>query len=64
MEAELPAEQRRYKGNCHCAYVILTEEGVPAFFKGFVANFWRGALTSIMLVVYREVTVHVLHINS
>ena len=62
MEANIQPHLRIYKGSFHCAYVILRQEGMGAFFKGFLANVYRGALTSVMLVIYREVTVHVLHI--
>jgi len=62
MEASMAQINRVYRGACHCAHVILTTEGCSAIFKGFLANVWRGALTSVMLVIYREVTVHVFHI--
>ena len=60
MEAEKPPTERLYRGAYHCFWHMLENEGAGGLFKGFVANLWRGAATAAVLVVYRELTRHVL----
>lgn len=56
MEASMEESMRHYRGMLHCAYVIITEEGVGALYKGFIANIFRGASTAFMLVLFNEIT--------
>ena len=60
MESEVPKKDRVYKGAFHCCYHIVKTEGWDGMFKGYCANLWRGAATAAILVVYRELTRHVL----
>ena len=60
MESEVPPAKRIYRGAWHCAWHIVAHEGMGGMFKGYVANLWRGAATAFILVVYRELTRHVL----
>lgn len=60
MESEVPKEQRMYKGAFQCTWHITKTEGVGGLYKGFCANLWRGAATAAILVVYQELTRHVL----
>jgi len=60
MESEKFPKDRIYRGAYHCFWRRLENEGVLGLYKGFVANLWRGAATAAVLVVYRELTRHVL----
>ena len=60
MESEVPPKERIYQGALHCGWHITHNEGVGGMFKGYCANIWRGAATAAILVVYRELTRHVL----
>eukprot|EP00931_Biecheleriopsis_adriatica_P082333 TRINITY_DN5575_c0_g1_i1.p1 TRINITY_DN5575_c0_g1~~TRINITY_DN5575_c0_g1_i1.p1 ORF type:complete len:440 (-),score=65.92 TRINITY_DN5575_c0_g1_i1:200-1447(-) len=63
LQMESDKHEKQYKGACHCAYLILTKEGVGGMYKGFIANLFRGATTAGMLVIYQEITKRVLHTN-
>merc|ERR1711990_60094 len=52
MQSEKPPEQRLYKGTIHCTQKIMTDEGVGALFKGFVANAFRTVGAALVLVLY------------
>lgn len=60
MESEVPRSKRVYRGAFHCCWHIITHESFAGLFKGFCANLWRGAATAAILVVYQELTRHVL----
>jgi solute carrier family 25 (adenine nucleotide translocator) protein 4/5/6/31 len=44
-----------YSGTIDCGVKILKNEGVSAFFKGALSNFFRGIGASIVLVLYDEI---------
>ena len=52
MQSGLPAEQRRYRGSLDCAKKIYHEEGLRAFYKGGLANAFRGTGSALVLVFY------------
>lgn len=49
------ANAGKYTGSFHCASIILSEEGVPAFFKGAGSNILRGLCGALVLVGFDEV---------
>jgi len=52
MQSEKPPEQQLYKGTMDCFKKIAAEEGMSAFYKGFVANIFRSVGGALVLVIY------------
>jgi len=54
-EATKPKDQQYYNGMQDCFKKILEKEGPKGFFKGVVANLFRGTGAAIVLVMYDEI---------
>merc|ERR1711934_948743 len=54
-EATKPKDQQIYKGMGDCFKKILATEGSKGFFKGALANVFRGTGAAIVLVMYDEI---------
>ena len=54
-EATKPKDQQMYKGMSDCFRKILANEGSKGFFKGALANVFRGTGAAIVLVMYDEI---------
>jgi len=54
-EATKPKDQQYYNGMADCFKKILAQEGPKGFFKGVVANLFRGTGAAIVLVMYDEI---------
>jgi len=54
-EATKPKDQQYYNGMSDCFKKILAQEGPKGFFKGVVANLFRGTGAAIVLVMYDEI---------
>merc|ERR1712050_326576 len=54
-EATKPKEQQIYNGMVDCFNKILAKEGPKGFFKGALANIFRGTGAAIVLVMYDEI---------
>jgi len=54
-EATKPKDQQYYNGMADCFKKILAQEGSKGFFKGVVANLFRGTGAAIVLVMYDEI---------
>jgi len=54
-EATKPKDQQMYKGMGDCFKKILATEGSKGFFKGALANVFRGTGAAIVLVMYDEI---------
>ena len=54
-EATKPKDQQMYKGMSDCFKKILATEGSKGFFKGALANVFRGTGAAIVLVMYDEI---------
>lgn len=54
-ESTKPKDQQMYKGMSDCFRKILANEGPKGFFKGALANVFRGTGAAIVLVMYDEI---------
>ena len=45
---------KKYRNSFHCLSLILKEEGIKGYFKGFLANIFRMLGSSLVLVLYDE----------
>jgi solute carrier family 25 (adenine nucleotide translocator) protein 4/5/6/31 len=54
MQAGKSAEQIQYKGSLDAAIQIVQKEGIAALYKGGLANIFRSAGGSVLLVGYDE----------
>lgn len=54
-EATKPKDQQMYRGMGDCFKKILATEGTKGFFKGALANVFRGTGAAIVLVMYDEI---------
>jgi len=55
MQSEKPQAEWVYKGTVDCFNKIVSEEGVPALFKGAGANALRTVGSALVLVLYGEI---------
>ena len=55
MESEKPLNERRYKNAVEGAKVILREEGIRGFYKGFVAEIIRGGFSAVVPLIYTQI---------
>jgi len=54
MQAELPAEKRKYRDAVHCARTLFKQGGGRAFFEGALANALRTMGSALVLVLYAQ----------
>jgi len=54
-EATKPKAEQMYNGMSDCFSKILANEGSKGFFKGALANIFRGTGAAIVLVMYDEI---------
>lgn len=54
MQSGLAKEEMRYQGTMDCARKIYAEEGWRAFYKGGIANAFRGTGSALVLVFYDQ----------